>query len=195
MAQHSELESSGVPRTKITRGNFDASFPLASWPPTEREEGRNRSFLPRKAPPKGLCFFLPLGWWQRGRDWDRRAGEGGASASDSGAGSSDSDADAKANDRDRDIQKPPLHALGCRVSAVDAPRGGFMRPDTGDANDAPASAGAAAAQGHPKRRRVQKAVTHHQAIPGHHHHGLAPGPRRHTTPESTTRRTRSSPCT
>ena len=92
------------------------------------------------------------------------ADEEDASASDSDAsgGSGGSEADAKA--KDREVYELPLHVLGCCVSAVDAPRGDFMHSDAGNASDTPASAGATAARGHPKRRKVQQVVTHHQAV-------------------------------
>ena len=73
-------------------------------------------------------------------------------ASDGDAKSDDSDADAAVNDRD--VYTLPLHVLGCCISAVDVPRGGFMHLEPGSANDTSASAGTAAAHGRPKRRRV-----------------------------------------
>jgi len=94
---------------------------------------------------------------------DGRKEEEGASASEADAGSSDSDTGAK-KANDRDVYRPPLHALGCCVSAVDAPRGDFMHSQVDDANDAPASASTATAQGRPKRRRIQQVVTPHQAV-------------------------------
>ena len=93
---------------------------------------------------------------------DRGEAAGDAPDSDSDAGGSDSDADAKANDRE--IYTLPLYALGCCISAVDAPHSDFMSPDTGDAGGTPASATATAAHGRSKRRRVQQVVTHHQAV-------------------------------
>ena len=93
---------------------------------------------------------------------NQSTGAGNVSASDGDAGGSDSDADARASDKE--VNTLPLHALGCGISAVDAPHDAYMSPDAGEANDARASASAAATHGHPKRRRVQPVVTHHQAV-------------------------------
>ena len=95
-------------------------------------------------------------------DDDRGEAAGDAPDSDSDAGSDGSDADAKANDRE--IYTLPLYALGCCISAVDAPHNDFMSPDAGDAGGTPASATATATHGRSKRRRVQQVVTHHQAV-------------------------------
>ena len=96
---------------------------------------------------------------------DRRADEDDASASDSDASVNSGGSEADARAKDREVYELPLHVLGCCVSAVDAPQGDFMHSDASSTSDTPTSAGATAARGHPKRRKVQQVVTHHRAVP------------------------------